>query len=289
MHSIKNLPYPKGKDLVYYFVGIAPYINHITSADIGISVILEDTYIVYIPSKKLDLKINPGDKVVSGSAAHRAMEEKRRITVVSTRATSRFGVPCIATAWPIFNEGGDAIGCIVTSETTDIQEFIKEAANNLKASSQQLTTAIQSLSNHAEHLAHRGQELDLLSKNTVEKVRHTDNILKIIHSLSSKTNLLGLNAAIEAARVGEIGKGFGVVADEVRKLANNSSKSVKEIEAILNSIQASISNMRQQSTDVSSSVEQQVAVIQEIASSSQELSAMAQELLALANTITEAD
>ncbi|WP_103654311.1 methyl-accepting chemotaxis protein [Agarilytica rhodophyticola] len=109
-----------------------------------------------------------------------------------------------------------------TAKTTCIDSLLKESINVANTS----TVIIKRLNNNIETTAEKIQTL----KNNSENI---GSVLEVVRKIADQTNLLALNAAIEAARAGEQGRGFAVVADEVRNLATKTQNSTTEIETII--------------------------------------------------------
>ncbi|GEM_PF-273360 len=109
----------------------------------------------------------------------------------------------------------------------------KEAANAARAGNQVVSQTIEGMNRIAQVVQESAKTIQELSKSSDQ----IGEIISVIDDIADQTNLLALNAAIEAARAGEQGRGFAVVADEVRKLAERTTKATKEITDMIKGIQ----------------------------------------------------
>jgi len=223
-----------GSQALEMFIKLAPYLNDVVAADVGVTIIRDGKYVLYIPASDLDLKTQVGESVRSG-ASKEALETGRQVVKLIPKDKSAYGVGYVANALPL-KDGDRVVGCITTTQSTSAVDKVNLTAGDLAASSEELTAGMQELASRASEVANACRNLDGLGKNLLSAAKQTDEIVGFIRNVAGQTNLLGLNAAIEAARVGEAGRGFGVVAEEVRKLAEVSGESVKRIAGSLSRI-----------------------------------------------------
>ena len=120
-----------------------------------------------------------------------------------------------------------------------VKEMTLKAQNSLALAQKLLDETITQLNSTAEKEAQMNDRLNHLATEATQ----VKSVLEVIGDIADQTNLLALNAAIEAARAGEHGRGFAVVADEVRKLAERTQKSLIETNATVNVIVQSISDI----------------------------------------------
>lgn len=193
-------------------------------------------------------------------------------------------------------------------EVADSAMQVTDLSNHAIVQAEEGGQSVQRTVNQMISINESVTQSDRMIKSLYDRTKEIGSILEIISAISDQTNLLALNAAIEAARAGEHGKGFAVVADEVRKLAEQSHQSAEQISSLITGIQQdtakSVETMVKASSDVheglqlSEDTSEKFASITEslrniapkmegISASAQEISAVVEEVTATAIELTD--
>ena len=151
----------------------------------------------------------------------------------------------------------------ITTAIADAQESKKDiiiANENLELARGDIITLTSKVQTTAEAEAELAQSMEELSKDANE----VKTVLTVISDIADQTNLLALNAAIEAARAGEHGRGFAVVADEVRKLAERTQKTLSEINATISVVVQSIGDASTRMNDSSQEIQKLSSLAEDV-------------------------
>lgn len=225
------------------FVTVAPYINKLTNTDFAVSVCDLEKCLIYVPSEKQDHKIRKGSPHVKNSVSYESILTGKRI--VKRVGSEVFGFPYIAIAIPIIEDDGKISGSVGFFEAVDRQDLLLALADNLYDTMQQMVSITEVISENSSKLKEVGENLNQITNESLNRVGDTENILGFIRTISNKTNMLGLNAFIEAARIGKDGEGFKVVAEEIRSLANATSEYIKSADTIIEELRESTSKINE--------------------------------------------
>lgn len=237
-------------------------------------------------SQKFDLPIFPVDYVLQeDDVAAKAIKAKKPMTVEFD--AEKYGTPLAVIDYPLLDEDDPdkvvaSLGVITPKKNAaELRDISKNLGEDLTA----ISAAIEELAASATEIHSNEQSLNTDIQEVINLSEEINEVSAFIKEIADETKMLGLNAAIEAARAGDAGRGFGVVAEEIRKLSEQSKSTVPRIKKLTDSIKAKVDNVGERSTSSLHSSQEQAAATEEITASIEEITSMSEELNKMAKTL----
>lgn len=215
-------------------------------------------------------------------------------TAIKTRQASSFelddshyGVAMKVITAPVFDdEQPDAIvGTYLMAISRQNAFNLQKMAQNYQESMIEIASAVEDNAIAASSI---NSSEEVLHENIIYIRQNADDIVRIledINNIAGQTKMLGLNAAIEAARAGDAGDGFGVVAEEIRKLSDSSRGTAAMIKTLIDKVNTSITRAIESSQISLKASEEQAVVSQEINAQIEEMTSLIHELNRVAQEI----
>ncbi len=226
--------------------------------------------------RDLVTKINITTDQVTNSA-HASQEQAQHLAASSIEQANQ-----IATASNAINEMATSIGK-VSEEALELAGVANKSVDIAHTGADAVRRTITGMNSIRENI----QETSKRIKRLGESSQEIGDIVELINDIADQTNILALNAAIQAAMAGEAGRGFAVVADEVQRLAERSSNATKQIEALVKTIQTdtneAVISMEQSTTGVVNGAK----LAQDAGGSLDEIESVSKHLAELIRTVSE--
>jgi hypothetical protein len=270
----------KSEDGLEAFLQVIPLLKDILMDDIAVCVTDRTSYLCYRPGDTIDLKNYPGKLMAEDDPHLKCIRSGKPSYAVMSKEL--LGFPFDGLAYPIKDSSGRVLGAIGIARNLNKQGKIEEEAENIFSSLQETEASISLIAVNSQKISSSVKKIVESSELTERRIKETDGILKLIKDISVQSNMLAINASIEAVRAGAAGKGFAVVADEMRKLSQVSSDSANKISALLTDVRKAMEDVFREISTASTVAETQAAATQQINAALGEITSSSKEMLELA-------
>lgn len=259
---------------------IMRYLPLFFDEEVSVALTNREIFLINMPPPSLPIQGGYGDRIPSGG-----ISEAIRTGEVTVREIPKsvYGVPFRSYPVPLKDENGEVVGVLALGRSLERGEQMREMSQNLSNFLSQSVDTVSKLSGDVQKLAVTNEDIAEKSKKAMVGTRGTAEIVKVIQNISLQTNLLGINAAIEAANSGQAGVGFKVVAEEIQNLSKSATASAQSVEAMLDEMRNLVEYI---STKIQSSNEifqSQASVLRGILVSLNDLNKVADQVKTLAD------
>ena len=199
----------------------------------------------------------------------------------------QYGIPFLTMGQPLFDpdEKDKVVGSFGITIPKRHAQRLRNMSDKMDKNVNEIAAVIQQLAASASEIATNEGTLNNSIAEIYQISEKIEEVLGFVTQIAAETKMLGLNAAIEAARAGDAGRGFGVVAEEIRKLSDQSRDTVVSIQQLTDQIKEQLEHARRVSEQTLRASEEQAAASEEIAASIQDLTKTAEKLDRVAQEI----
>jgi len=275
---------PRLHPVAHAFPNFAPVIAEMFTDGAFLFMTDMEKYMRRQTSKKFEITtIQLGDKFDQNGIVAETIRNKK--PTIKELDADFYGVPTVIMVQPMFDDDGETTGSFGMILPHRLSLDLRNMAAKLSEGMDQIAAAVQQSAGSASHI--NSNEM-ILNHNILEVGKLSDDInsvLDFIKQVADQTRMLGLNAAIEAARAGQVGAGFSVVAEEIRKLSDQSKDTVVRIRSLTNDIKGKVQETIRGSEEILSATQEQAAASEEITANVETMTNLAQKLSEIAKNI----
>jgi hypothetical protein len=235
-------------------------------------------------SEKFDLNIlHVGDSVSNDPVTQKIIKVNKKIQL--DRYTEEYGHHRIL-GIPLFSENSrELMGVFSIVVPRYLSHELQDMASRCSVGTKEIASVMQEIAASANNIMIIEEKLADSISEIREIATNITGILEFTKNIADQTKMLGLNAAIEAARAGNVGQGFGVVAEEIRRLSEQSKQAAAQTSILIQGIDSTVRKAVNNSTDTLKHTQEQAAATQEVAATVIELSEIAEKLTLMARSI----
>ncbi|MCT4620463.1 MAG: methyl-accepting chemotaxis protein [Marinisporobacter sp.] len=257
--------------IINSFDDLVMYLSYFFKDEVVFTISNTKIFLKVVNSKDIDLGTKVGDPIPVGCSAYECLKTGKIVSTIVPKHV--FGTELEVRGIPIKSNNGNIIGTLNVGRKAWKNDIL-EITRNLASAMEEISVTENSACNNIQTIVDYNGKISSKADKMNEKAQEIDDVLKIIKDIANKTNVLGLNATIEAVRAGKAGNGFNVVAEEIRKLSHKSSEAIKKITNTLEYIKYSIEDIDYNINDINSSLKEHAVATEQIAATIEEINAI---------------